>query len=175
MKDGIFLALSNKKVAVSIAKMLISEGIGITSLVKNISEMTNMFSYYRGGIIITSCMFDGLNISNLLNDVPDTYTVILIGNKDQLDNCECDDVFKLAVPLHKNDLICAVDMMTTFSSSYNPSKTKTNEEEKIITRAKHVLIDTYSMTEEQAHRYIQKKSMDTGKKLVDIAKIILEI
>lgn len=31
------------------------------------------------------------------------------------------------------------------------------------------------MTESQAHRYMQKKSMDTGRKLVDVARIILDV
>ena len=39
--------------------------------------------------------------------------------------------------------------------------------------AKELLINRHNMTEEQAHRYIQKKSMDTGKRNVEVAKIIL--
>jgi response regulator NasT len=50
---------------------------------------------------------------------------------------------------------------------------RNREDEHIVADAKRLLINRYSMTEEQAHRYIQKKSMDTGRKLVDIAKIVL--
>lgn len=175
MKDNIFLAFSSKKLTVNIAKMLISDGYKITSVAKNFSEVNNFFHYYRGGIIIMGCTFDGVHINNMIDDIPEGFTVILIGNKNQLDNCYDDRVFKLAVPLHKIDLTCAVEMFTTIESSYRPASSKNSEDEKLISRAKHTLIDTYSMTEEQAHRYIQKKSMDTGRKLVDIAKIILEV
>lgn len=175
MKDNIFLAFSNKKLIVNIAKMLISDGYKITSVAKNVSEINNFYHYYRGGIIIMGCTFDSVHINNLINDIPESFTVILIGNKEQLDICYDDRIFKLAVPLHKVDLICAVEMFTTIESPYKPSANKNSEDEKIIERAKHTLIDTYSMTEEQAHRYIQKKSMDTGKKLVEIARIILEV
>lgn len=175
MNNNIFLALSSKKNAVAVAKMLISEGIHITSVLKNTSELSSMYSYYNGGIIITSCRFLGIQINSFIDDIPDEYTIILLGSKEQLSLYDNDNVFKLALPLRKNDLICAVDMMAAFESSYSPSNKKTSEEEKLIERAKHALIDTYTMTEEQAHRYIQKKSMDTGRKLVDIAKIILEI
>lgn len=34
-------------------------------------------------------------------------------------------------------------------------------------------MDRHSMTEEQAHRFLQKKSMDNGAKLVEIARMIL--
>ncbi len=175
MRDNIFLAFSGKKLAASIAKMLIYEGYKITSAAKNISDINSFFHYYRDGIIIMGCTFDGVHINNIIHDIPDGFTVILIGSKEQLVTCDGDNVFKLAVPLHKIDLICAVEMFSTIDSAYNPGSSKSSEDEKLILRAKHTLIDTYSMTEEQAHRYMQKKSMDTGRKLVDIARIILEI
>ncbi|MGN1317697.1 MAG: ANTAR domain-containing response regulator [Lachnospirales bacterium] len=175
MRNNIFIALNNKKTALSIAKILISEGISVTAVIKNVSDLTTTLSYYKNGTIITSCLFDGIHIDRIMDYVPDGYTAIVVGNKEQLNNCENDNLFKLAVPLHKNDLICALDMMSTFDSSYQPESNKSLQDEKLIDRAKHTLIDTYNMTEEQAHRYIQKKSMDTGRKLVEIAKIILEI
>ena len=176
MKNNIFIAFKSKKTTVSIAKMLVSEGMGITSIIRRVSDLSSALSYYKGGIIITSCVFDGVHIDELLTDIPDGYTVIAVGSKEQIDNCEADHLFKLAVPLHKNDLICAIEMMSTLESAYHPvNRGKSNADERLIDRAKHYLIDTYSMTEEQAHRYIQKKSMDTGRKLEDIARIILEI
>ncbi len=63
----------------------------------------------------------------------------------------------------------------TMDTKYKPTVHKNINEEKIIKRAKSFLIDVYSMTESQAYRYMQKKSMDTGRKLVDIARIILDI
>ncbi|MDO5388964.1 MAG: ANTAR domain-containing protein, partial [Clostridia bacterium] len=83
-------------------------------------------------------------------------------------------IFKLSMPLQKNDLVCSVEMLMTIDAQYKPIVHKDQNEEKIILKAKHLLIDMYSMTEEQAHRYMQKKSMDTGRKLIEIAKIILD-
>ena len=37
----------------------------------------------------------------------------------------------------------------------------------------HQAMEQGSMTEEQAHRFLQKKSMDNGAKLVEIARMIL--
>jgi response regulator NasT len=34
-------------------------------------------------------------------------------------------------------------------------------------------MDRYDMTEEQAHRFLQKKSMDNGAKLTDTARMVL--
>lgn len=48
------------------------------------------------------------------------------------------------------------------------------EERKIIDRAKGRLMDQLKMSEKQAHYHIQKKSMDTGRRNVDVAREILE-
>ena len=37
------------------------------------------------------------------------------------------------------------------------------------------LMETHRMSEEQAHRFIQKRSMDTGAKFIDTARMILNI
>ncbi|MCI1955885.1 MAG: ANTAR domain-containing protein, partial [Oscillospiraceae bacterium] len=47
------------------------------------------------------------------------------------------------------------------------------EEKQVILKAKNLLISRNNLTEPQAHRFIQKKSMDTGKKMVETAMIIL--
>ncbi len=48
------------------------------------------------------------------------------------------------------------------------------EERKVIDRAKGRLMDALHMTEKQAHYHIQKKSMDMGRRIVDVAREILE-
>lgn len=42
-----------------------------------------------------------------------------------------------------------------------------------VTKAKALLISERDMTEEQAHRYIEKTAMDCGQKKIDIAKSII--
>ena len=47
-------------------------------------------------------------------------------------------------------------------------------ERKLIERAKGQLMNERSMSEADAHHYMQKMSMDTGKRLADVAREILE-
>ena len=51
---------------------------------------------------------------------------------------------------------------------------RTLEDRKLVDRAKGKLMDAQHMTEAEAHHYIQKKSMDTGSRLADVAREILE-
>ena len=153
-EQNLFIAFDNKKVSLNIAKILL---------------------YYNSGTIITGYCFDNQYINYIVDHLSSSFNVICIGKREQLDFCDDDRIFKLAVPLNKTDLICSVEMLMTVDSRYKPGNTKTQSEERLIQKAKQLLIDIYSMSEEQAHRYMQKKSMETGRKLVEIAKIILEI
>lgn len=44
------------------------------------------------------------------------------------------------------------------------------EDQKIIEQAKYLLMNRKQMTEAEAHRYLQKKSMESGVRLVDLAR-----
>ena len=46
---------------------------------------------------------------------------------------------------------------------------------KIIDEAKKLLMNTRNMTEEEAHRFIQKSSMDSGTNMVETAQMVLQI
>lgn len=56
-----------------------------------------------------------------------------------------------------------------------PPATRGDAERRIIESAKQRLMDVHHMAEPDAHRHMQKMSMDSGKPLPEIAKIILEL
>ena len=52
-------------------------------------------------------------------------------------------------------------------------KERTEEEKKVIKAAKLKLMNDYEYDEQGAHRYLQKKSMDHGINIVEMAYMIL--
>ena len=55
----------------------------------------------------------------------------------------------------------------------NAAERRTAEEQKTIEPAKALLMERNQMTEMDAHKYIQKLSMDSGNNLVETAEMIL--
>lgn len=51
---------------------------------------------------------------------------------------------------------------------------RTREEQALVARAKRVLMENSGLTEQQAHRLLQKRSMDHGSRLADTARKVLE-
>ena len=54
-------------------------------------------------------------------------------------------------------------------------KQRTREDQQLIARAKAVLMERNGFSEEEAHRYIQKRSMDNGTGLVEVSQMILSL
>ena len=51
---------------------------------------------------------------------------------------------------------------------------RSGEERALVEQAKALLMDRNEMTEEQAHRFLQKKSMNSGVKLAETARMVLD-
>ena len=49
------------------------------------------------------------------------------------------------------------------------------DEQEMIAEAKALLMERNNMTEEEAHRYLQKNSMDSGTNIVETAEMVLSI
>jgi response regulator NasT len=54
-------------------------------------------------------------------------------------------------------------------------KIRNEKEQKLILEAKVLLMERNSMTEDEAHKYIQKCSMDSGNSLVETAGMVMSI
>ena len=52
-------------------------------------------------------------------------------------------------------------------------KERSGEEISLIHEAKYLLMDRNHMTEDEAYRYIQKCSMDSGTKMAETAQMVL--
>ena len=88
-------------------------------------------------------------------------------------------VVTLPSTLYKSVLSQTVMLLSSSVVKMNKLKESSEQlkgklrEIKAVTKAKALLISERDMTEEQAHRYIEKAAMDSGRKKMDIAKAII--
>ena len=54
-------------------------------------------------------------------------------------------------------------------------KARSESEQKVILKCKELLMERNGMTEEEAHRYIQKLSMDSGTGMAETAEMLLTL
>lgn len=175
VSSNVFIAFSSEKTAEKVAAMLKTGGINYNSICTTSSDLLNKINMYEDGVIVCGNKFRDTVLVDILDYIPDYFHILAISTMDHLDDLPNERVFKLTVPLNRTDLIYSVSMLMNLDNHHAliHNQFRTKNEEMIIQQAKGVLIHKYHMTEEQAHRYMQTKSMNTGEKMINIARLIL--
>ena len=86
----------------------------------------------------------------------------------------------LAMPLKVHDLIGTIEMMNLAQQrrrrkQQNKPKARSEAELEILKRAKEILMSRNHMDENEAHRYLQKCSMENGSNLVETAQMVISL
>lgn len=130
-------------------------------------------------LLLTTWKLDDMTGGELAAQAGDAVDVLMIVPHD-FDGNAGENVLLLRNPLSPDALIQAVRTMMFCCAREHGLRAKvlklsrTLEERKVIERAKGKLMDTLGIKESEAHYRIQKKSMDTGRRIVDIAQEILD-
>ena len=84
------------------------------------------------------------------------------------------------MPLKVHDLIGTLEMIVQAQTRRRKKlrqqpKQRDEKERAIINQAKALLMERNNMTEEEAHRYIQKCSMDSGTNMLETAQMVISL
>ena len=120
-----------------------------------------------------------MNCLELRSYLPPGFEVLLAASPAV---CECSEgkgIVCLHMPFRIHELLQTLHMMSD-TMLYREKKAsskrgRTKEEERLLREAKVSLMERNHMTEEEAHRYLQKRSMDNGVNLIETAQMILSL
>lgn len=172
-EECIILAFSNEQVGGKISRMLSAGGIQVQSICHSGAEVSRKILQTESALVITSFKLGDITAELLYDDLPDTCRMLVIGKAQQKEMIQNDRIVFMPLPLNKDELCRAVEMIIGGVYRRGKPAARTEEEQKIIEQAKLFLSEHYMMSEAQAHRFIQKRSMDTGARFVDTARMIL--
>ena len=130
-------------------------------------------------LLLTAVKLDDMTGAELAEQAGDAINVLMIVPGDY-DEETADHVLLLRNPLSPDALVQAVRTMSHCAARMRALRAKAEKldrqlkERKVIDRAKGRLMDALHLTEKEAHYRIQKKSMDTGRRIADVAQEILD-
>ena len=107
------------------------------------------------------------------------FKMLLVASPVKLQECAIGDIMCLSMPIHSHELVSTLqtmmfDVMRPRKKPIRPQpKRRSEKEQKVIDDAKALLRERNNLSEEEAHKYIQKLSMDSGNNLVETAEMIL--
>lgn len=111
---------------------------------------------------------------SLYYDLPQRCSLLMVAPQAQLDLCAAPGVFRLPAPVSRRSLLATVRLLAQFARAREAPVRRSASEQELVEQAKTALMARNGMTEEQAHRFLQKRSMDCGARMADTARRVLE-
>ena len=133
-----------------------------------------------GALLLTTYRLPDMAGEELARRLGEAGEVLMIVPQDYAESEETDNVLTLRNPISQDALIQAVRTMCYCAGRMQELKQKAQKlerqlaERKVIERAKGRLMDALHLSESEAHYRMQKQSMDTGRRIVDVAQEILD-
>lgn len=176
----IIVAFPKLEDAKNLRKLLIRNGYEVNLVCDSGAQIVSAVNQLDGGVVISGYRFSDMHFSEVLEYLPKGFQMLLMASPGKLEDSDISDVVSLPMPIKVQDLLNTLEMML---GQYNRWKKKQKHKPKVrsegekrtIQAAKELLMERNQMTEEEAHRYIQKLSMDSATNLVETAEMILDL
>lgn len=163
-----------------IRSLLIRNGISVLAACTTGGQAISFFEELDEALVICGCKFVDMMYTELLSYMPPTFEMLVVAPRNYYVECDRSQVVCLGMPIKAQELIDTTNIL--LEGLYQKRKKRkakprqwSQEERAVIESAKLRLEQQKNMTEEEAHRYLQKRSMDTGVNIVETAQMILEI
>ena len=174
--DKVILAFEGEKTVARVREILESSGAAECLVCHSGAEVRRLVNKQHIPVVVCGYKLRDETAESLCADLPLSCSVLVLAVQNMLDMIESEDVFKLTAPVSRGDLLSSVRMLTQMGHRvvrYTRPK-HSGEEKALIEKAKALLMDRNGMTEEQAHQFLQKQSMDSGTKLLQMAQMVLD-
>ncbi len=147
----------------------------------------------EGGVVVCGPLFPDMSAGHLQTLLPEEYDMLVLASPGSvnLGYERTDGLYTLSLPIKTQDMLSSVRMLleTRQMASNQLYRDRSREacgnrtaltvpqrgegERRILETAKSILMNRNQMSEKEAHRFLQKKSMDNGWRLVDTAQAVI--
>lgn len=179
-EEKLVIALGNLETAKKLQTLLIREGYNVMGVCSSGNELIRLVMQYSPDLAIVGYKFKDMSLLDAYETLGDLTSFLALVNEPYKSYIEEDtDIYCMGTKISSILLTNAIDLI--FQSKRRIRKLKkqveklenTLEDRKVIEKAKGELMRTSGLTEQEAFRYMQKLSMDSGKKMKDIATLML--
>lgn len=177
---NIIVVFAKLEDAKKIKNILVKNGMGVTAVCTSGAQALSYADEFHDGIMVSGYKLTDMLCVELKSHLPENFELVVMASQRALAEASGIGIMGLAMPLKVHELINTVDLVSQNvlrrrKRRREKPKARSEEETAVIAKAKRLLMERNNMTEEEAHRYIQKHSMDNGTDLVETAQMVLSI
>ena len=177
---NIIVAFPRAENGKNIKNILVRNGFRVpvicTSGAQTVKEANNLHE----GIVVCAYRFSDMIYRELREYLPAEFEMVVLASRQQWEENGDDSVVSLSMPLKVHELVSTLEMVVYAAEKKrkkrkNMPRKRTPEERELIAKAKEILMERNQMSEEEAHRYLQKTSMDNATGITETAQMILSM
>lgn len=173
----IIVAFPKLEDAKNLRKLLIRNGYDVNMVCDSGAQVAGAVNHLDGGVVICGYKLSDMHYSEINEYLPKGFSMLLLASPAKLADCDS-GIMCLAMPFKVQDLLDTLEVMMMHYNKWrkkHKKKARPESEMKVIMAAKELLMERNQMTEVEAHRYIQKISMDSAVNMVETAQMIIDL
>ena len=178
---SVILAFQNADAAATISRAVQLGGYGVSGVCASGAEVLRMLGWTSASAVICGYRLKDVTAAELFYSLPQGMGMLVLLSQSQSGSVELPyGIQSLNLPVSRTAMLDALktviminDRPSTKKSGEDLRPDRTGADKEAISRAKALLMEQGNMTEDQAHRFIQRVSMNNGSKMTDTARGIL--
>lgn len=164
----------------AIKNVLVRNGYDVNAVCTSGAQVVNYIDEIDYGVVICGYKFNDMLYSQLYEYLSDDIEMLLVASRARLQESVGENILSVEMPFKVNDMINSLELIVNSVMAKRrrlrkKQEKRTPKEQNCIDEAKKLLMERNNMSEDEAHRYIQKHSMDTGTNMVETAQMVLQV
>lgn len=163
---------------IKVKNLLVRNGCQVAAVCTTGAQALHCADGLVNGIMVSAYKLQDMMYTELKEYMPQGFEMILLVSRNHIS--ECTDVITVPMPFAVRDFLNTMEMAEQTvlrrkrKRKSQPAK-RDEKDKQVIQEAKAMLMTSHHMTEEEAHRYIQKQSMESGNNMIETAQMLLTI
>lgn len=175
--SSIVIALPKIEDARKIRTILSNHGFSVAAVCSTASRALSEASQLEYGILVCGYHLSDMYYYDIVQCLPKNFELLLLASERIVMNAPS-SVLSVKMPMKVSDLVNTVNMVLIQQERHRKKdrkkpKPRSWKEQNYISNAKMLLMQRNHLSEEEAYRYIQKCSMDSGTNMVETAQMLL--
>lgn len=180
MVANIIVAFPRLDDAKNVKNILVRSGFSVSAICTTGAQALSYADGLGTGIIISSYKLADIPFFEIQECMPPGFELLVLASKQRLAECEGRGAVTLPMPFVISDFLDTVQMMVVAAERRRKQarmvpRKRSDDDKAIINSAKELLMDRNGLTEDEAHKFIQKCSMDSGINLIESAQMVLSM
>ena len=166
--------------AKNIRNLLVRHGFQVPAVCTTGAQALASANGLGDGIVVCGYKYPDMMYSELQDCLPSHFEMLLVASQRVWSEYGREGIVCVSMPLKVHELLSTLEMMAAGierrrKKRRSRPKERSEADKRVLQEAKSLLMERNGMTEEEAHRYIQKCSMDSGTNMVETAQMIISI